>query len=443
MLLIGNGRLITRDGRRPYLEDGAVVTSGEDILAVGETPEMRRRYPQAEFVDARGGLIMPGLINAHTHFYSALARGLVLKDYHPRDFRGILEGLWWKLDAKLTLEATRASARASLIDCIRQGVTAVFDHHASFGEIPGSLSVIAREAEIIGVRSSLCYEVSDRGGGEKCRQAIMENAGFIAQCRSSGSPMLHAMFGLHALFTLSDRTLEACAKANGGQAGYHVHLSESGDDPRDAMEHYGIRPAQRLQRFGMLGPDSLLIHCVHVDESEMDLIRDSGAWVINNPESNMSNAVGCSPVLRMFEKRIPVGLGTDAYTSDMLQSYRAVLTAQRHQAGRPDVGWNEAAAALFVNNPRVASRAFGRPLGILKEGAAADVIVMDYRPYTPLNADNADGHLYFGVSGRQCRTAVTGGVVRMRDGMLAGIDEEKANADIMESARKLWRSLYR
>ena len=136
MLLIGNGRLITRDAQLPYLDNGAAVTQGETILAVGETGAMKRRFPQADFVDARGGLIMPGLINAHTHLYSALARGLALKGYHPRDFRGILEGLWWKLDGKLTLEATRASARATLCDCVRQGVTTVFDHHASFGEIP-------------------------------------------------------------------------------------------------------------------------------------------------------------------------------------------------------------------------------------------------------------------------------------------------------------------
>lgn len=441
MLLIGNGRLITRDPDLAFLDSGAVVTRGGDILAVGESDEMRRHYPQADFVDARGGLIMPGLINAHTHLYSALARGLALQGYHPRDFRGILEGLWWKLDGKLSLEATRASARATLLDCVRQGVTTVFDHHASYGEIPGSLDVIAREAEKAGVRASLCYEVSDRGGEEKCRQAIGENAAFIAHCRRKGGDMLHAMFGLHALFTLSDKTLEACARANDGQAGYHLHLSESRDDLEDALENYGIRPAQRLARFGMLNRETLLVHCVHVDESEMDLIGDSGAIVVNNPESNMGNAVGCAPVLRMFEKGITVGLGTDAYTNDMLQSYRAALTAQRHQAGRPDAGWNEAAAMLFSNNPAIASGAFGRPLGILKEGAAADIVVMDYLPYTPFGADNADGHLYFGVTGRQCRTAVINGLIRMRDGELKDIDEEKVNADIMHTAGVLWRAL--
>ena len=441
MLLIGNGRLITRDAGLAYLENGAAVTRGDSILAVGETREMRQRYPQADFVDARGGLIMPGLINAHTHLYSALARGLALNAYHPKDFRGILEGLWWKLDGKLTLEATRASARATLIDCIRQGVTTVFDHHASYGEISGSLLAIAQEAEKIGIRASLCYEVSDRGGEEKCRQAIAENAAFIAHCRRQGSAMLHAMFGLHALFTLSDKTLAACAQENDGRAGYHLHLSESRDDLKDALEHHGIRPAQRLARFGMLKGDTLLVHCVHVDESEMDLIGASGAAVVNNPDSNMGNAVGCAPVLRMFEKGITVGLGTDAYTNDMLQSLRSALAAQRHQAGRPDAGWSQAAAMLFKNNPAIASGAFGLPLGILKEGAAADIVVMDYKPYTPFGADNADGHLFFGVTGRQCRTAVIGGVIRMRDGILQDIDEEKVNADIMQTAGKLWRSL--
>lgn len=441
MLIVGNGRLLTRDAGQPFVENGAAAAEGGTIAAVGETRALRARWPKAEFLDARGGLIMPGLINAHTHLYSALARGLALKGYRPGNFREVLEGLWWKLDAKLTMETVRMSARATLMDCVRQGVTTVFDHHASYGEIEGTLETIAQEAETIGIRTSLCFEVSDRAGEERARRAIAENAGFIDSCARRGSPLLHAMFGLHALFTLSDRTLEACAAANGGRAGWHLHLSESRDDPEDAMGRYGLRPAERLRHFGMLDDRSLLIHCVHVDEAETDLIRDAGTAVVNNPESNLLNAVGCAPVLRMIEKGITVGLGTDACTNDMLQSLRAALAAQRWRSGRPDAGFAEAAAMLFTNNPALASKAFGLPLGILRTGAAADIVVMDYRPYTPFGADNADGHLLFGAAGPQCRAAVIHGAVRMLDGKLVGIDEEKTEADITEAARKLWRAL--
>ena len=141
MLLIGNGRVITRDSDNPYIEKGAVVCDGEVIVAVGEETELKSKYPDAEYVDAQGGVIMPGLINAHTHIYSGLARGLAIDGNNPTNFLEILEGMWWNIDRHLTIDGTKASAYATVLDCIRDGVTTIFDHHASFCEIPGSLSL--------------------------------------------------------------------------------------------------------------------------------------------------------------------------------------------------------------------------------------------------------------------------------------------------------------
>lgn len=136
MLLIGNGRVVTRDAQAPYFSDGAVAVSGETIAAVGPLAQLQEAYPQAEFLDARGGVIMPGLINAHTHIYSALARGLSLRGYHPATFRQVLEGMWWAIDRKLDADATRKSAAATILDCIRMGVTSIFDHHAAMARSP-------------------------------------------------------------------------------------------------------------------------------------------------------------------------------------------------------------------------------------------------------------------------------------------------------------------
>ena len=162
MLLIGNGRVITRDQENPYLEDGAVVISGEKIKEVGSLTEMKAKYPEAEFVDAKGGVIMPGLINAHTHIYSGLARGLSIAGNNPTNFLEVLDGTWWAIDRHLTLDGTKACAYATVLDCIRNGVTTIFDHHASFGEISGSLFAIKDVVKELGIRSCLCYEVSER-----------------------------------------------------------------------------------------------------------------------------------------------------------------------------------------------------------------------------------------------------------------------------------------
>ena len=441
MYLLANGKLITRDSALPYLADGGVVTDGGKIIAVGETSKLKEAYPQAEFVDAKGGVIMPGLINAHTHIYSALARGLSIQGNNPTNFFEVLDGTWWAIDRHLDLEATRASAQALIIDSIKQGVTTIFDHHASYFQIPGSLIQIAEVAKEYGMRASLCYEVSDRDGEEKSLQAVQENADFIDYCQRENSDMLKAMFGGHALFTISDKTFDRMVAANNGRVGYHIHVSEGMNDVYDSLQNYGRRPVQRLQDHGILGPKTILGHCIHVSTAEMDILHATDTMVVNNPESNMGNAVGISPILPMYHKGILLGMGTDAYTNDMLESVKVALCSQRHNACLPNVAWCEVTDMLFKNNAKIANRSFETPLGILKPGAAADVIVMDYKPFTPFSDANIDGHMLFGMTGRQCQTTMINGKLRMVDRVLTDIDEEAVNAHVLESAKRLWGQL--
>ena len=144
MLVIGNGRLFTRDENLPYIENGAVAADGTKIAAAGTTESIRNTYKDAEFIDA------------HEHIYSAMARGLSIKGYNPKGFLDILDGQWWTIDRHLTLAQTKYSAMDTMISCIRNGVTTIFDHHASFGQIKGSLFEIAQAAKELGVRSCLC-----------------------------------------------------------------------------------------------------------------------------------------------------------------------------------------------------------------------------------------------------------------------------------------------
>ena len=156
MYLITNGKVITRDSDNPYYEDGGVAVEGSKIVEVGDDLTLKLKYPNAEIIDAEGNVIMPAFINTHTHIYSALARGLSINGYNPRNFYEILEGMWWNIDRKLDLEGTRASAYATYIECIKNGVTTIFDHHASYGYIPASLFEIADVAKEMGIRSCLC-----------------------------------------------------------------------------------------------------------------------------------------------------------------------------------------------------------------------------------------------------------------------------------------------
>ena len=441
MYLIANGKLITRDSAMPYLENGGVAVEGAKILEVGETAALKAKYPQAEFIDAKGMVIMPAFINAHSHIYSGLARGLSIKGHNPTNFFEVLDGMWWNIDRHLTLEDTRRSAYTTYIDSIKTGCTTVFDHHASYCEIEGSLFAIEEVAKELGVRTCLCYEVSDRDGEAKCDAAIQENADFIAHCEKEQDPMVKAMFGGHALFTISDRTFEKMVKANDGGTGFHIHVAEGMNDVYDSLQKYGTRSVNRLLNQGILGPKTLLGHCIHVNPAEMDIIKETGTMVVNNPESNMGNAVGCSPILQMIQKGILVGMGTDAYTFDMLESLKVALIIQRHHACLPNVAWCEVTDMLFKNNREICAKYFPDPLGILKAGAAADVIVMDYKPFTPFSGDNIDGHMIFGMTGRQCETTMCNGRLLMKDRQLIGIDEEAVNARTLEVSKKLWGRL--
>src|SRR5262245_8994961 len=219
-MLITDATLITWESPKRILENNALSIEGDRILDLGQSIDLRTKYPQAEVIDARGQYVMPGNICAHTHFYGAFARGMAIPGEAPKDFPEILERLWWRLDKALTLEDVRYSALVCLVDAVKHGTTTLFDHHASPNTITGSLDVIAEAVEEAGLRACLCYEVSDRDGVEKTRAGIEENQRFLKSQFSNLNSQVAATFGLHASFTLSDATLEACRSVHAG--GFHI-----------------------------------------------------------------------------------------------------------------------------------------------------------------------------------------------------------------------------
>lgn len=441
MILIGNGRMITRDSKNPFIEDGCLCVKDNLIHDLGNTKDIKEKYPDAEFIDAKHGLIMPGLINTHHHIYSSFARGLSIKGHSPKNFMEILEGMWWKIDQLLTLEDIQYSAYLTYLDCIKNGVTTVFDHHASYGTIQGSLFEISNVADELGIRTCLCYEVSDRHGKGKMIQAVKENIDFINTAKKDKSHMQKGMMGLHAPFTLSDKTLAYISENLPSDTGYHIHVAEGIADLYHSLEKYNKRIVNRLLDMDILGPKTLAVHCIHINPSEMDILKETNTMVVHNPESNMGNAVGCTPVLEIAKREITIGLGTDGYTSDMLESMKVANILHKHHNCNPSVGWNEVPKMIFNNNAAIANRFYEKPLGILTKSAYADIIIADYEPYTPLNEENLDSHILFGLNGRQVTTTMINGKLLMKDRELLGIDETSILAKSRELASTLWRKI--
>jgi putative selenium metabolism protein SsnA len=420
------------------LWNGAVVVEGETITAVGDTLALQKKFPAAKPIDAAGQLILPGFICAHHHFYSTMARGMAIPGEPASNFVEILERLWWKLDRALDGEDVMLSAQVPLIECIRNGTTTVIDHHASPGAREGSLDLIEDAVRRAGIRASLCYEVSDRnvlGGG------IEENERFIKKT-GHGDGQVAAMMGLHASFTLSDETLERCVGiAQDGGVGCHIHVAEDAADREDSMSRFGLPTVPRLEKLGVAGAKSLFIHCVHIDEAEMDRIVATDTAVVHNPESNMNNAVGVTPLLGLLKKGALVGLGTDGMASDMLAQMRSAYLLHRLANRDPRVAFLEAPQLLLGNNAEIAQRQFGLRLGAIAEGLPADLAILDYRPPTPLNAGNFLGHLIFGLVDAVVDTTVCKGRILMQNKQVLSLDEDRITARSRELAPRMWNRL--
>lgn len=440
MLLIGNGKVITRDNTRPIINNGCIAVEGNKIIEIGRTEELKKKYTQASFIDAKDRLIMPGFINTHMHYYSTFARGMANDSPPAKKFSDILKGLWWRLDKVLTLEDVYYSAIVPMIDQIRNGVTTVFDHHASPYAVRGSLFKIAEAAENIGIRSNLCYETSDRDGEKITEEGIAENVDFIKYCNSKNDDMLKAMFGLHASMTISEKTLGKCLDAAANlNTGFHVHTAEGIEDVEDSIKKYGKGVVERWYDSGLLSNKTIAVHCIHIKEKELDMIKEKDAIVVHNPESNMGNAVGASPILTMYKKGILLGLGTDGYTTDMMESYKVGNLIHKHVKGDSTAAWSEIPKMLFDNNRKITERFISGEIGILKEGALADIIIVDYNPPTTINENNINSHLLFGVTGRHIDTTVINGKVIMEHRKLVNIDEEKIMAKSRELANDVWK----
>lgn len=436
-MLIHSGTILTFGSPCRVMEGQALLVEDGRIARIA--PREAIPGPFDRVMDARGRVVMPGLVNAHMHFYSTLVRGLG-KAAPSANFQGVLDNLWWRLDRQLSLDDVEVSAQVALLDAIRKGTTTLVDHHASPFAVTGSLDRIAKAIKASGVRACLCYEVSDRDGEAIATEGLEENVAFARRCAKEKDPQLRALFGLHAAFTLSDATLDrAAALGREVNTGFHVHVAEAASDVAVNLQKYGLTPTARLHAHGLLGRDSIAAHAVHVTDADIDLLAATGTFVAHNPQSNLNNAVGIADLLKLTGRGVRVGLGTDAMTVSMLEEIRVALWAQHLRQENPSCAFMEVANTLFVQNPELASQIWGFPLGTLREGAAADLILVDYHAPTPLNGDTVLGHLIFGLSQAAVDTTICAGRVLMEGKRLAiDVDEAALAARSRELAARLW-----
>jgi putative selenium metabolism protein SsnA len=395
------------------IADGDLWVEGGRIAAPGSGAR----------IDAEGMLVVPGNVCAHTHLYSALARGMPYELAPPRNFLQILQRVWWRLDRALDEETIRASALVGGMEALLSGTTTLVDHHASPNAIDGSLDVIEESLSSLGVRAVLCYETSDRDGPERAAAGLAENRRFLDRARRETPPLARALVGAHASFTLSDETLAACAELGP----LHVHAAEDGVDGG---------AVSRLAALGALREDTLLAHGVHLGEGELALVAATRATVAHNARSNMNNAVGRARVAELGPR---LALGTDGIGADMFEESRTAFFRLREDDLATGPDW---ALGRLAESARLVGRAFDEPsLGTLEPGAPADLVVLDYPAPAPVRESSFPGHWVFGVSSRAVRDVMVAGEWVVRDRRLVLADQVELAAGARRQAERLWTRL--
>ena len=431
------------DGAQGVYEDAGLLIDGDRIARI-LSPADRASFDTAgieQHIDGKGKLAIPGLINAHTHVYSSLARGMTLAGFSPTTFSQILEQLWWRLDKALDPEAIRWSALVGAMEAARCGVTTLIDHHASPNAISGSLDTLHEVVTRgVGLRGVFAYELSDRDGSAATRRAIEENLRFLEKAAASG-PMVGAQFGLHASFTLSDETLRQVAERLPEGAGVHIHVAEGPEDEELCVRRHGQRIVHRLDRFELLRKSTILAHCLHLDEAEKNLVAEREVAVVHNPRSNMNNAVGRIDLDGILSREVVLGLGTDGLGCNMLAEALTASILQKSGRADPLAGsFDQLDALLLRNNPTIVERLLDVRVGRIEEGSPADIALLDYVPPTPLGAQTIWGHLLFGLAVHTLRVSdlLVAGRLILHDGAFVEIDEAAAYAGARESANRLW-----
>lgn len=443
-MLIINSKLITWGPENQIMTDGwGLLIRNGVIEKVSPQVDLMREFPDEDRLDAEGQYVMPGNICAHTHFYGAFSRGLGIPGVAPANFTQILEKLWWNLDKALNEEGVRYSALVCLIDAVKHGTTTLIDHHASPNAITGSLDVIADAVKTAGLRASLCYEVTDRDGAERAEQGIQENLRFIQriQKRDSEDANLKAHFGLHASLTLTDKTLERAQELCPDGIGFHIHAAEGVADQVDSLEKSGKRVIHRLDQFGILRQQSILAHGVHLEEDEIDRLAESKAWLTHQPRSNMNNAVGVAPVEKMLQAGVRLGMGNDGFSNTMWQEWKeAYLLHKMANLDPQRMGGYTVTRMAVENNATLVTELFdGLRVGEISEGAAADLIFVDYHPFTPLTSGNLPWQILFGFQESMVTATIVAGKPLMYRRELLTLDEAEIAAKAMTIAKQTWQ----
>jgi cytosine/adenosine deaminase-related metal-dependent hydrolase len=419
MIFLKNGTWI--DWQTLEFRNADILVEEGPVGRLHFDPEPERTR-NARRIDCSGKLITKSFANGHHHAYSALATGMPAPKTSPVNFMEILQYIWWNLDKALDPEMIRLSGLMTAMACARNGVTFVIDHHASPFAIEGSLEILAKAFEEVGIGHLLCYETSDRDGLEIAQRGLSETREYLRKRQG--------LVGLHASFTIGNDTLkQAVDLALTENSGIHIHVAEDKCDEEDCLRKYNMRVAERLESAGVLQfSKTILAHCLHLDDRERSLVERSPAWVVQNMESNLNNSVGLFNSKGLGSRLM---FGTDGMHSDMIRSAQSAFFA----------GQNFDA----IDQGETYRRFRNIHHYINENGFSGDgennLAVLDYNSPVPLTGSNFSEQFLFEFNAGNICHVISNGILIVEDRNLTTVNEKEIRAEAQVQASRLWKKM--
>nr|WP_254533718.1 amidohydrolase family protein [Natrinema gelatinilyticum] len=409
------------------------------VVEDGEIVDIADGYASGDdVVDARSEVVIPGLVNCHTHMYALPIRGAPLS-VSPQSFYEALIDIWWEVDEAFTMEDARLSALGSCKEMLESGVTAFCDNYSGPNTLPGAMDAVAEGVAQTPIRGMIAFETTARNSRDEALAGIDENERFIRESEADYDRVT-GHYCLHTLFTNPEEIVRECVdRATTDDRPVQIHLEEGLVDVHKSIEEYGERPIPALESMGFFDADVIAAHCVHATDEEIEILGENDVAVAHNPYSNTNNAVGIANVEKMQEEGVTIGIGDDGWDPDMFETMRTAVGIHKLKQRNPSA-FDNAVALEWATIGSATVMGMHDRIGSIEEGKRGDLVTLDLGP-NPVLPESAPYYVVSAASRADVtRTIIDGDTVYERGNSVLSVDDEDLDA-VGAASAELWDRL--
>ena len=432
-MILNAGTLVTMNDEREVKEEVHVAVENGEIVEIADG-----YVSDSDAIDAKDEVVIPGLVNCHTHMYALPIRGAPLSAT-PRSFYEALVDIWWEVDEAFTMEDARLSALGSCKEMLEGGVTAFCDNYSGPNTLPGALDAVADGVARTPIRGLIAFETTARNSPDEAYDGIEENERFIRESEDEYDRVT-GHYCLHTLFTNPEEVVRECvARAIDDDRPIQIHLEEGLVDVHESIREYGERPVTALESMGFFDAEIIAAHCVHSTEEEIEILAENDVAVAHNPYSNTNNAVGIANVEKMQEEGLTIGIGDDGWDPDMFETMRTAVGIHKLKKNDPS-GFDMATALEWATIGSATVMGMEDQIGSVEEGKRGDFVTLDLGP-NPILRESAPYYVVSAASRADVtRTIVDGDVVYERGEGVRGVGAEDMDA-VGAASAELWERI--